>query len=87
LKYNAKNRKFTPGKLFARTVGSQDGDLRFPKDGISDLPGAGEYAPIGPFGKWRLRVPKLENVSLDLSTPNAVVIDFHGFHQTFDTDA
>jgi hypothetical protein len=83
ISYDAKNRTFTPGNLFGRNVGSEDGDLRFPKGGISDLPAAGEYAPIGPFGKWRLEVPRLQNLDLDLSKLNAVVIDFHGFHQTF----
>ena len=83
LSYDEKNRAFRPGKLFERVVRSQDGDLRFPENGISDVAAIGKYAPIGPFGKWRLEVPRTEN-SLDLSTLNAVVIDFHGFHQTFD---
>ena len=63
--------------------GTQDGDLGFPKDEISDLPAAGKYAPIGPFGRWRLAVPKNLNQELKLSGLHAVVIDFHGFHQTY----
>jgi hypothetical protein len=86
LSYDPDARSFTPGKLFGRRVGSQDGDLRFPKDGINDLPAAGEYAPIGPFGRWRLVVPKNLNPKLDLSELHAVVIDFHGFHQAYDQD-
>jgi len=70
-------------ELFGGVVGSQDGDLGFPKSGISDLPTAGKYAPIGPFGRWRLEVPKNLNPSLKLPELHAVVIDFHGFHQSY----
>ena len=59
LSYLEATHAFSPGRLFGRGVtGTQDGDLGFPKDGISDLPAAGKYAPIGPFGRWRHRGPK-----------------------------
>lgn len=84
LSYLEATHAFSPGRLFGRGVtGTQDGDLGFPKDGISDLPAAGKYAPIGPFGRWRLAVPKNLNQELKLSGLHAVVIDFHGFHQTY----
>jgi hypothetical protein len=87
LRYDGTTGTFTPGTLFGNTVGSEDGDLRFPKDGISNLPLAGEYAPVGPFGKWRLIVRKDDNPRLNLSDVSAIVIDFHGFHQSFDLNA
>jgi hypothetical protein len=83
LRYDAETQSFTPGRLFGGVVGSQDGDLGFPKDGISDLPDAGKYAPVGPFGRWRLEAPENLNPQLDLSDLHTVVIDFHGFHQSF----
>jgi len=55
LSYDEETRDFTPGRLFGGIEGAQDGDLGFPNSGISDLPAAGKYAPIGPFGRcgWR----------------------------------
>ena len=56
LSYDEATHAFSPGRLSGRGItGAQDGDLGFPRDGISDLPAAGKYAPIGPFGRWRLR--------------------------------
>ena len=83
LSYDEETHDFSPGRLFDGVVGSQDGDLGFPKNGISDLPAAGKYAPIGPFGTWRIEVPAKLNRKLKLSDLHAVVIDFHGFHQSF----
>lgn len=83
LSYREATHAFSPGRLYGGVVGSQDGDLGFPKSGISDLPEAGKYAPIGPFGRWRLEVPKNLNEYLNLSDLHAAVIDFHGFHQSF----
>ncbi len=83
LRYDERTSAFTPGQLFHGVVGSQDGDLGFPKSGISDLPAAGKYAPIGPFGRWRVEVPENLNPSLKLADLHAVVIDFHGFHQAY----
>lgn len=83
LRYNERTFAFTPGKLFGGVVGAQDGDLGFPKSGIVDLPAAGKYAPIGPFARWRIEVPQNLNPALKLSDVHAVVIDFHGFHQSY----
>jgi hypothetical protein len=83
LTYDEETRDFTPGRLFGGIEGAQDGDLGFPNSGISDLPAAGKYAPIGPFGRWRLEIPKNLNPDLKLADLYAVVFDFHGFHQSF----
>ena len=84
LSYDEATGTFTPGKLFGRMVGSEDGDLGFPNDWIGGLPSGGKYAPIGPFGKWRLIVRITEdNRKLDLDKLTMIVIDFHGFHQSF----
>ena len=78
---------FTPGKLFGKNVaGAQDGDLGFPKEGDATLPQQSSYAPIGPFGRWRLIVRPEDNGDpkiLSFADLNTIVIDFHGFHQTF----
>jgi hypothetical protein len=85
---------FTPGQLFVPgTSGAEDGDLGFPQ------PGAGPearkesiYAPIGPFGKWRLTVRPEDNTDdpknkpLDWDTVQAVVIDFHVFAEGFSSE-
>ncbi len=84
LSYDEATHAFSPGKLFGRGVtGAQDGDLGFPGGGVSDLTAAGKYAPIGPFGRWRLAVPRNLNPELKFSDLHAVVIDFHGFHQAY----
>ena len=87
LSYDEETRDFTPGRLFGGVAGAQDGDLGFPNSGISDLPAAGKYAPIGPFGRWRLEIPKNLNRDLKLADLYAVVFDFHGFHQSFTAHA
>ncbi len=85
---------FTPGQLFVPgTSGTEDGDLGFPQ------PGAGLkdkqesiYAPIGPFGKWRLTVRPEDNTDdpknkpLNWDTVEAVVIDFHVFAEGFSSE-
>jgi hypothetical protein len=84
LSYDEATHAFSPGRLFGRGVtGSQDGDLGFPKDGSAICPRQAKYAPIGPFGRWRLAVPRNLNQELKFSDLHAVVIDFHGFHQTY----
>jgi hypothetical protein len=52
------------------------------------LPTEGAYAPIGPFGRWRISARPADNgMEIDdksmLSELTAIVIDFHGFSETF----
>jgi hypothetical protein len=44
------------------------------------------YAPIGPFGKWRVFVNPDWNTGLNWDNVQAIVIDFHVFKQAFDAD-
>jgi hypothetical protein len=60
-----------------------DGDLQFPHSGLAALPGSSEYAPIGPFTKWRVDVREEDNTDLDLKGLTAVIIEMHGFCDTF----
>jgi hypothetical protein len=54
---------FTPGRLFnAGVAGAEDGDLGFPQPGADVKKSV--YAPIGPFGKWRVFVNPDYNVGL-----------------------
>jgi hypothetical protein len=41
------------------------------------------YAPIGPFTHWKIVIEYKDYDVIDLSGVTAVVLDFHGFHQTF----
>jgi hypothetical protein len=73
---------FTPGSL--DVSGSEDGDLGYSVEAVLGLPGSDTgYAAIGPFAIWRLTVRTEDNPGRDLSGLQAVVIEFHGFHQTF----
>jgi hypothetical protein len=40
------------------------------------------YAALGPFADWRLVVDD-QNTDDDWDQCETIVIDFHGFHQTF----
>ncbi|MGC4098021.1 MAG: hypothetical protein QM706_12975 [Nitrospira sp.] len=72
---------FTPGSLTSKWVPAiTDGDLGFPRSGLAALPGDTEYAPIGPFGKWRVTVRPEDNNQLNLAGLSAVVIEMHGFN-------
>jgi hypothetical protein len=73
---------FTPGKLFQGTAGSEDGDLGFPQPGANVDKSV--YAPIGPFGKWRVEVNPNDNKDLNWDKVKAIVIDFHVFMEDFD---
>ncbi|MBV9672709.1 MAG: collagen-like protein, partial [Verrucomicrobia bacterium] len=69
---------FTPGSFTSKWLtASKDGDLGFPSSGLAALPSKAEYAPIGPFGKWRVDVSG--NGGLDLKGLTAVIIEMHGF--------
>jgi hypothetical protein len=71
---------FTPGSLTSRWVpASMDGDMGFPSVGLAALPDNSEYAPIGPFGKWRVEVRPQDNHNLNLKGLSAVIIEMHGF--------
>ena len=78
------NQAFTPGSLTStRVTELEDGDLGFPSSGLAALPGKSEYAPIGPFGKWRVEVRPQDNHGLDLKGLTAVIIEMHGFSDIF----
>jgi hypothetical protein len=78
------NESFTPGSLTSKWVPAiMDGDLGFPSSGLAALPGKSSYAPIGPFGKWRVDVRAQDNHGLNLKGLTAVVIEMHGFSDIF----
>jgi hypothetical protein len=71
---------FHPGRL--DVDGTQDGDLGFAANiglglGVRDC-----YAAVGPFADWRLVVDD-QNTDASWDQCDTIVIDFHGFHQTF----
>ena len=75
---------FTPGSLTSISLTAlMDGDLDFPSSGLAALPKDSKYAAIGPFTKWRVDVRKEDNAGLDLSGLTAVIIEMHGFCDTF----
>jgi len=77
------NLAFTPGSLKSKWVDAiVDGDLGFPSVGLAALPDNSEYAPIGPFGKWRVEVRPEDNDKLNLQGLSAVIIEMHGFSDT-----
>ena len=43
-----------------------------------------EYAPIGPFYRWKIVVRPQDNQGPNLSKAERIVIDFHGFYRRFD---
>jgi hypothetical protein len=74
---------FTPGRLFkAGVAGAEDGDLGFPQPGADVKKSV--YAPIGPFGKWRVFINPDYNVGLKWDQVQAIVIDFHIFKEAFE---
>jgi hypothetical protein len=78
------NEAFTPGRLTSEWVPAiMDGDLGFPRSGLAALPGKSSYAPIGPFGKWRVDVRAQDNHGLDLKGLTAVIIEMHGFSDIY----
>ena len=85
-KYIADRFRFRPTLGFTASVlhgsGTEDGDLQFPQNN-DVLPANCKYAPIGPFGKWTLRIKSHINPGLDLNMVNRIFIDFHVFHDTF----
>ena len=64
----------TDGSLIFNTAAAEAGAV---------LPIPVSYAPIGPFGTWRLRVVPNDNPKLNLSPLKRIIIDFHGFCETF----
>jgi hypothetical protein len=44
---------------------------------------AATYAPIGPFTHWKMVIEYKDYNALDLSGVTAIILDFRGFHQTF----
>jgi hypothetical protein len=98
LSYSVAEGEFTPGS-FAGLPDIEDGDLDDlglrgaaavggKAGALNALPG-GAYAPIGPFGRWRIEAwPKDNGFDKDedesmLADLSAIVIDFHGFFQEF----
>ena len=102
LSYSAVNGAFTPGS-FAGLPDMEDGDLDSLDlrsaaalgqgqgvEPLSALPRQGSYAPIGPFGRWRIEAHPRDNGFVKdqdasmLANLSAIVIDFHGFYQPFE---
>ena len=85
--YNASAYRFDVHKGFASTAWQegediQDGNLVFNTQAAeagAALPAPASYAPIGPFGVWRLHIDPNDNPGADLSTVRRIIIDFHGF--------
>ena len=91
MSYDSQTGNFTPG-TFKGLPDMEDGQL----DGLDlrsggtleKLPTEGAYAPIGPFGRWRISAKPADNgVETDLDSMlrnlTAIVIDFHGFSESF----
>ena len=84
--YNAGEYRFDPKLGFAAAAlhhgaDQGDGSLVFNKaaeEAGATLPESATYAPIGPFGVWRLRVDPKDNPGADLKTISRIIIDFQG---------
>ena len=84
--YNAAEYRFDPKLGFAAAAlhhgaDQGDGSLVFNKAAEAagaTLPDAATYAPIGPFGVWRLRIDPKDNPGADLKTIRRIIIDFQG---------
>src|SRR5262249_28019345 len=72
---------FHPGRLDVDSA--QDGDLGFTGNLGLGLGSKDCYAAVGPFADWLLTVREIDNPGSDWSQCNTIVIDFHGFHQSF----
>jgi hypothetical protein len=72
---------FHPGRL--DVDGAQDGDLGFSGNVGLGLGSKDCYAAVGPFADWRLVVRERDNPGADWGGCHTIVLDFHGFHQTF----
>ena len=83
LRYDASKGKLNPGSLAGSTPALEDGDLSLNITDNPEQPLKSRYAPIGPFGKWQLSVKEQFNPGLKLDALNMIVIDFHGYYQTF----
>jgi hypothetical protein len=101
LRYDAGKARFHPGS-FKGLPDMEDGNLddlglRAAATAAAGNPGAamplalpssGKYAPIGPFGRWRIEARPRDNGLGDddrsmLAGLSAIVIDFHGFYREF----
>ena len=88
--YNASEYRFDPKLGFAGAAlqhGADlgDGSLQFnaaAAEAGAQLPECDSYAPIGPFGIWRLRIDPKDNPGADLKTISRIIIDFHGYCDT-----
>ncbi len=83
LKYDPVKRKFLTGS-FEGAWGLVDSSIGLPNPGT--VPKNCLYAPIGPFGQWRIKVRPQDNPGLDLSGLNMIVIEFHGFARRLDEE-
>jgi hypothetical protein len=85
LAFDAATQTLTPGSLRGSTPALEDGDLRLRIDRGAELPLQCQFAPIGPFGKWRLIIDPIynDNEKLSLKKLDMIVIHFHGVHQNF----
>ena len=93
-KYNASEYRFDPKLGFAAAAlqhgaDLEDGSLQFNEEAAeagAKLPNCASYAPIGPFGVWRLRIDPNYNPGADLKTISRIIIDFRGYSDTFSPD-
>ncbi len=85
--YNASAYAFDVHKGFAAAAvqegeGFQDGSLVFNRQAAeagAELASAVSYAPIGPFGMWRLHIDLKDNPGADLKKVSRILIDFQGY--------
>jgi hypothetical protein len=73
-----------PVHLLFKYVETTGGVTNIDFDGnITEETGKGNYAPLSPFGWWRIYVDPIANRDLDLSGLTAVEIEFHGDAYSF----
>jgi hypothetical protein len=79
------NRGFRAAAL-SEGFDTSDGNLAFNQaaaEAGAVLPVPSTYAPIGPFGVWRLCVDPNDNPNLDLTQVRRIIIDFQGWFDHF----
>jgi uncharacterized protein YodC (DUF2158 family) len=61
LKYDPTMKKLTTGAIHKHTIGAEDANIGLADAARGGLPPNVQYAPIGPFGRWRIRVRPEDN--------------------------
>jgi hypothetical protein len=75
-RYDASVGVENPRAIFEGKGGSMDGVVL-----------ENNYAPIGPFGRWRIAILEKNNAGLDRTKIEKVVMEFHGMAELFAKDA